>query len=161
MQFSGEGYIVKVRSHGEKSAIVTLVCPKYGKIVGYIEGALKKRSVGIYQLGNYISFNAYARLEGHMPSLKGVELVRAHVADFMCDEKKTDALLSMSRLIDECLAEHDDLGEFYTTIDAFFQHIGDKLAVGSTGRMHADNPLGFFLTFLIGGFFLDFFLIPI
>ena len=126
MQFSGEGYIIKVKNHGERSAIVTLVCPKYGKIVGYVDGALRKRTVGTFQLGNYISFNAYARLEENMPSLKGVELVCSNVACFMADEKKTDALISMSKLIDECLAEHDDLGGFYSTVDAFFKHISDK-----------------------------------
>ena len=126
MQFSGEGYIMKTRSHGEKSAIVTLICPEHGKVVGYVQGAFSKRNLGIYQLGNRVSFNAYARVAENMMSFKGVELVSSHITDFMQSEEKTDALLSMSRLVDACVAENDDLGDLYAAIDGFFTHIHDK-----------------------------------
>ncbi len=126
MQFSGEGYIIKIRNHGEKSAIVTLVSPQKGKMVGYVNGARSSRNLGIYQLGNYISFNAYARVEENMLSLKGVELLRSHTADFVLNNDKIEALVSMCRLVDECVAENDDLGFLYTTIDDFFTHINDS-----------------------------------
>lgn len=123
MQFSSEGYIIKVKNHGEKSVIVTLACPQKGKIVGYVNGGMNKRNLGIYQLGNYISFNAYARVEENMLSLKGVELLHSYVADFLLDNQKTEALATMCRLLDECVAENDDLREFFQTIDEFFKHI--------------------------------------
>lgn len=126
MQFSSVGYIIKIRSHGEKSAIVTLVCPERGKIVGYVSGAFSKRGLGIFQLGNYISFNAYARVEENMLAFKGVELVRSHTADFLLSNEKIDALGSLCRLLDTCLAENDDLGGFYHTIDDFFTHIREE-----------------------------------
>ena len=44
MQFSDEGYIIKVRNHGEKSAIVTLLCPLHGKIVGYVNNAKTQKN---------------------------------------------------------------------------------------------------------------------
>ena len=126
MQFSGEGYIIKVRNHGEKSAIVTLVSPQNGKIVGYVNGARTSRNLGIYQPGNYISFNAYARVEENMLSFKGVELLRSHTADFVLNEEKIGALVSLCRLLDECVAENDNLGGFYTAVDDFFTHINEK-----------------------------------
>ena len=125
MQFSSEGYIVKIRSHGEKSAIVTVVCPKHGKVTGYVTGALSKRLAGIFQLGNKISFNAYARVEENMPSFKGVELATAHTADFMTNAHKIEALSSMCKLLDVCVAENDDLGRLYTAVANFFEHIND------------------------------------
>lgn len=125
MQFGSEGYIVKVRNHGEKSAIITVVCPEKGKIVGYVQGASSKRNLGIYQLGNYISFNAYARIEENMLSFKGVELVHSHTADFLLDDNKVGALVSLCRLLEECVAENDDLGMLYTAVDDFFKHIND------------------------------------
>lgn len=123
MQFSGAGYIVKIRNHGEKSAIITVVCPEHGKITGYVSGAQGKRLAGVCQLGNFISFNAYARVAENMLSFKGVELCRAHTADFLADVHKIEALASMCRLLDMCVAENDDLGEFYHAIDNFFTHI--------------------------------------
>lgn len=125
MQQSGEGYIIKIRNHGEKSAIVTVVCPELGKVVGYVQGALSKRNLGIYQLGNRISFNAYARVEENMLTFKGVELVAAHTADFVLDIHKTSALASMCRLLDSCIAENDDLGSFFNIVDDFFKHINE------------------------------------
>ena len=126
MQFSGEGYIIKIRNHGEKSAIITLVSPQRGKIVGYVNGARTARNLGTYQLGNYISFNAYARIEENMLNLKGVELLRSHTADFVLNEDKIEALASLCRLVDECVAENDSLGDFYSKIDDFFVHINDS-----------------------------------
>ena len=126
MQFSGEGYIIKLRNHGEKSLIVTLVCPHYGKIVGYINGAINKKSIGTFQLGNYISFNAYSRVEGNMLSFKGIELVHSHTADFIVNQDKLEALSTLCRLIDDCVAENDNLYGLYQAIDDFFSHINDE-----------------------------------
>ena len=123
MQFSGTGYIIKIRNHGERSAIVTVVCPEHGKITGYVAGAQSKRTIGVYQLGNMISFNAYARVAENMWNFKGVELLRSHMADFLTDNHKIEALSSLCRLLDICVAENDDLGSFYRIVDDFFKHI--------------------------------------
>ena len=122
MQFSSEGYIIKIRNHGEKSAIITLVCPEYGKIVGYASNTRNKKNFGVFQLGNYISFNAYARLEENMLSLKGIELLHSYAADFISDTKKIEALSSLCGLTDACVAEKDNLGHLFTVIDDFFKH---------------------------------------
>lgn len=126
MKFSGEGYIVKVRNHGEKSAIITVICPQYGKLVGYINGAFNKKTLGIYQLGNRISFNAYARVAENMLSFKGVELLQSHVNDFMLSLEKIEALSSLCCLLDVCVAENDDLGDFFNQIRDFFDHIREE-----------------------------------
>ena len=126
MQFSTEGYIIKVRNHGEKSAILTLVCPHYGKVVGYVSGARSKRNLGIYQLGNLVSFDAYARVQENMLSFKNVELLHSHVADFIFADDKIGALSSLCKLLDECVAENDDLGGLYDAIKQFFDNINNK-----------------------------------
>lgn len=126
MQFSSEGYIIKLRNHGEKSLIVTLICPDKGKLVGYVNGARNKRGQGIYQLGNRISFNAYARVEENMLNLKGVELVKSHVVDFIFNTSKIEALSSLCSLLDECVAENDNLGKFFQITEDFFEHISAK-----------------------------------
>lgn len=123
MNFDGEGYIIKIKNHSEKSMIVTLVCPKYGKITAYANGAQSKKKSGIFQPGNYISFNAYARVQENMLSLKNIELQKSHLVEFMLDSSKIEALSSMCTLLDVCLAENDDLGNLYTAVDDFFQNI--------------------------------------
>lgn len=126
MQFSSEGYIIKIRNHGEKSLILTVVCPDKGKIVGYVSGAHSKKGLGIYQLGNKISFNAYARVEENMLQLKGVELLKSHTVDFMFDVAKIEALSSLCSLLDDCVAENDNLGKLFKITENFFEHISNK-----------------------------------
>ena len=127
MQFSGEGYIVKIRNHGEKSAIVTVVCPKHGKVTGYVTGALSKRLAGIFQLGNKISFNAYARLEENMPQFRGVELVRSNVVHFLSNDKKLAVLSSFCELFKVCVPEYEPLEGVVRSISQFMDHLDDEM----------------------------------
>ena len=73
VQFSDEGYIIKLLRHGENSLLVTVLSAQHGKITGFVKGALSKKKLGVYQLGNAISFNAYARLEENLPQFRGVK----------------------------------------------------------------------------------------
>ena len=57
--------------------------------------------------------------------------------------------------------EHVQLDILTIDILMRIQHVGDELAVGSSGGMHADDALRFFLTLLIRGLLFSFFLIPI
>ena len=88
MQFSDEGYIIKLIKHGENSLIVSVLSAEHGKLTGYDKGGVSKKKLGVYQLGNKISFNAYSRLEENMPSLKGVELVQSCAVNFFNNPNK-------------------------------------------------------------------------
>ena len=57
MQVSDEGYIIKILKHGENSLIVTVLSLAHGKMTGFIKSGVSKKKLGIYQLGNKISFN--------------------------------------------------------------------------------------------------------
>ena len=121
MQFSGEGYIINLRRHGENSLIVTLLSSEYGKVSGYAKGALSKKKLGIFQLGNAISFNAYARIEENLPQFRGIELLQAHSVSFMADEKKLAVLRSFCELMNVCLAEKEPLEHLSPCIDSFMK----------------------------------------
>ena len=70
MQFTDEGYIINVRKHGERSLILTLITKGHGKIIGYVKGGHSKKNLGVYQPGNLISIDAYARLEENMLTIR-------------------------------------------------------------------------------------------
>lgn len=109
MQLSDEGYIIKILKHGENSLILTVLSSVHGKVTGFIKGALSKKKLGVYQLGNKISFNAYARVEGNMPVFKGVELVQSNVACLLSDAKKLSTLTAFCELFDKSVAEGEPL----------------------------------------------------
>ena len=120
MQISDEGYIIKIIRHGESSAIVTVLSSQHGKIIGFVKGALTKKKIGIYQLGNLISFNAYARLEENMPQFLGVELLKANSVNFFNSNKKLTILSSFCELTNICIAEHEHLEFLNFYIKEFF-----------------------------------------
>ena len=66
MQFVDEGYIVNLRKYGENSVIVTVVSKNHGLLTGFVKGGMSKKNLGVYQLGNLIRIDAYARIEENM-----------------------------------------------------------------------------------------------
>ena len=124
MQFQDEGYIINLRRHGEKSLILTMLTKKHGKLVGYAKNCLTKKNLAIYQLGNQVAVDAYARLEENMWSLK-VELLAPGTVNFMCDVRKMSALAALCSLCQKALPEGDNLERFYYYIDSFFNLINE------------------------------------
>lgn len=122
MKFNDEGYIVNVYSHGDNSAIVTIVSREYGKIVGYVKNALTKKNSSTYQIGNFVNFDAYSRVEENLLSLR-VELISPFSVYFISDVNKLHVLSSLCLLCNKCLQEKERLGEFFCSIDNFFNSI--------------------------------------
>lgn len=81
MQFTDEGYIINVRKHGETSLILTLITRAHGKLVGYVRGGHSKKNLGVYQPGNLIAVDAYARIEENMLSFRA-ELLKPTAVRF-------------------------------------------------------------------------------
>ncbi len=122
MRFSDEGYITNTCRHGESGLILTVLTRSNGKISGYVKNAFSTKKNGIYQLGNCVSLNAYARLEENLYSFH-VDLLRAEAVNFMTDEAKLSALGALCELCNTCLPEKDNIGLFYNTIENFFNNI--------------------------------------
>ena len=109
MQVSDEGYIIKILKHGENSLILTVLSMAHGKITGFIKNGLTKKKLGVFQLGNKISFNAYSRLEGNMPLFKGVELLESNVVHFLSNPEKLAVLSAFCELFDKSVQEGEPL----------------------------------------------------
>ena len=122
MQFRDEGYIINLRKYGERSVIVTLVSKEHGLLRGFVRGALSKKNLGIYQIGNKIAVESYARTENNMPSFK-VELIKHNAVNFMQDSKKLEALSVFCSLALDCLVENENIERFYYYIDSFISLI--------------------------------------
>lgn len=125
MQFQDEGYIIDQRKHGERSLILTVLTRQHGKIIGYVKNCLTKKSLGIYQLGNHISIDAYARIEENMWSLK-VELAEPCAVNFMGDFNKLSTLSAFCSLTKDTLPQEDNLERFYYYIESFFSFINEE-----------------------------------
>lgn len=125
MQFCDEGYIIKVLKYGESSAIVTVLSSEHGKITGFVKGALSKKKLGVYQIGNLISFNVYARLEENMPQFLGVEMLKSNAVNFFHSNQKLALLSSFCEMMNACVAEHEHLEFLNFYIKDFFNSVTD------------------------------------
>lgn len=124
MQFVDEGYIVNLRKYGENSAIVTIVSKKHGLLKGFARNALSKKNLGIYQIGNLISVDCYARIDENMLSFK-TELLGATAVNFMNSPDRLAALSGLCSLCVSCLPENENLERFYYYIESFFQLVNE------------------------------------
>ena len=122
MEFSDEGYIIRIRKHGEKGLILTVLSAHNGKIIGYVKNGMSKKYFGICQLGNKISVNGYTRLEENMYRFQ-VDLIKSYAVEFMTDNQKLAALSSFCELSSACMVEKDNLGLFYKRVEDFFNFI--------------------------------------
>lgn len=122
MNISDIGYIIKVVKHGESSAIVTLVTKDYGKLIGYAKGAISKKNLSLYQIGNLVQVEAYARLEENMLSFR-IELISPMALNFLSSPQKLAALCSICSLLNDCLPEKSPIDRLYYLIDSFFNLI--------------------------------------
>ena len=118
MQFRDEGYIVNLRKYGEKSVIATVITKNHGLLRGFVRSALSKKSLGIYQLGNHVAIDSYARVEENMPSFK-IELISPSAVNFMQNSQKLAALSGLCSLCSSCLPENENIERFYYYIDSF------------------------------------------
>lgn len=124
MQFTDEGYIINVRKHGETSLILTLITRAHGKLVGYVRGGHSKKNLGVYQPGNLIAVDAYARIEENMLSFRA-ELLRPTAVRFLGSSGKLSALSAFCELANACMPEKAELERFYYLIDSFFNFIDE------------------------------------
>ena len=125
MIINDEGYIINLRRHGEKSLILTVLTKEHGKLVGYVKNCLNKKSLGIYQLGNKVNIEGYARIEENMWSFH-VELNRAYAANFITSKKKLSALSAFCSLCNDAMPEAQSIENLYIHVDNFFNKINDE-----------------------------------
>ncbi|MDD4556799.1 MAG: DNA repair protein RecO [Alphaproteobacteria bacterium] len=125
MNIIDEGYIIGLRKHGDKSLILTVLTKHNGKLIGYVKGALSKKTFSTFQLGNLVHIQAYARLDENMLSFR-IELIAPVAVSFMSSPQKLDVLSSFCTLCHDCLPEKEPLERFFYYIDSFFSFINEE-----------------------------------
>ena len=98
MKFQDEGYIINLRKYGESSLILTVLTREHGKLVGFVKHCLNKKNLAVFQLGNLVAVDVYARLDENMPSLR-VELISPTAVNFMDSSANSDRFLRTSQCL--------------------------------------------------------------
>lgn len=124
MKFQDEGYIINLRKYGESSLILTVLTREHGKLVGFVKHCLNKKNLAVFQLGNLVAVDVYARLDENMPSLR-VELISPTAVNFMDSSAKLQTLTAFCGLANACLPELANLENFYDLVSNFFNLIDE------------------------------------
>ncbi len=124
MQFADDGYIINMRKHGESSLILSVLTRGHGKVTGFVKNCLSKKNLPVYQLGNQLKIEAYARVDDNMLSLR-TELITPSAVNFLGDGNKLRTLTSLCSLLNACLPEMDNLERFFYYIESFFNLINE------------------------------------
>jgi len=83
MDWTDQGVVIRVRPHGETSAIIELLTPSKGRHAGLVRGGRSRRLRGVLQPGNQVRATWRARLEEHLGyfEIEAAEPFPAHLLD--------------------------------------------------------------------------------
>src|SRR6478672_8364560 len=98
MQWSDEGVILGVRTHGETAAVVELFTRAHGRHLGLVHGGRSRKLRPVLQIGNHVDCTWKARLADNLGHF-GVELRQGFAAPVMEDAAALAALTSMATLV--------------------------------------------------------------
>jgi len=111
MQWTDEGIVLSVKSHGETAAVVDLWTRAHGRHLGLVHGGRSRRLRPILQPGNHVDATWKARLAdqlGHM----SIEMRRAFAAETLDDAAALMALSTITTLT-RLLPERDPHPNLY------------------------------------------------
>ena len=84
IEWRDEGTLLKVRKHGESSAIIEVFTAEHGKAAGVVRGGTSRKIAPLLQPGAQLDVTWKARLEDHLGSFT-IEPVRSRTAQVMQD----------------------------------------------------------------------------
>ncbi len=111
MNWSDEGIILGVRSHGETSAVIEVLTRAHGRHLGLVHGGRSRRLRPILQTGNHVDVVWKGRLAEHLGHMT-LELQRGFAAEAMADPARLAALSTLAMLA-RLLPERDPHPNLY------------------------------------------------
>ena len=111
MQWSDEGVVLSVRSHGETAAVAELFTRGHGRHLGLVHGGRSRKLRPILQIGNHVEATWKARLSEQLGHAT-LELRQAYAASALDDPLALTGLTSLCSLA-RLLPERDPHPNLY------------------------------------------------
>lgn len=106
ISWQDEGAVLRVRPHGETSAIVEVFTIAHGRHAGVVRGGISRKIAPILQPGSQVAVTWKARLDDHMGSFT-VEPLRSRAALAMGDRLALSGLNAVCGLLAVVLPERE------------------------------------------------------
>lgn len=112
MEWRDEGILLRVRRHGESSAIIEAMTVEHGRHCGLVRSGASGKVAAILQPGAQLSLQWNARLSEHLGTFS-VDLIKSRAAQIMTDRTALAALNALSALLVEFLPEREPNDAIY------------------------------------------------
>ena len=123
MEWRDEGILLRVRRHGEGSAIIEAMTVDHGRHCALVRGGASGQAAAILQPGAQLSLEWSARLSEHLGTFK-VDLIKSRAAQIMDDRAALAALNAMSALLIEFLPEREPNDFMYQATHTLVEALG-------------------------------------
>ena len=112
IEWRDEGALLKVRKHGETSAIIEVFTTRHGRAAGVVRGGTSRKIAPLLQPGAQLDVTWKARLEDHLGSFT-IEPVRSRTAQVMTDRMALAGLNAVTGLLAYVLPERAEYPALY------------------------------------------------
>lgn len=112
IEWRDEGALLKVRKHGETSAIIEVFTARHGRAAGVVRGGTSRKIAPVLQPGAQLEVTWKARLEDHLGSFT-VEPIRSRTAQVMTDRLALAGLNAVTGLLAFVLPERSEYPALY------------------------------------------------
>lgn len=125
IEWRDEGALLKVRKHGENSAIIEVFTPERGLTAGIVRGGTSRKIAPMLQPGAQLSVVWKARLEDHLGSFT-VEPVRSRAAQVMQDRLALAGLNAVTGILSFVLPDREKHAPLYARTIALLDLLGQN-----------------------------------
>ncbi|AGI70490.1 DNA repair protein RecO [Octadecabacter arcticus 238] len=112
IEWRDEGALIRVRKHGESSAIIEVFTPSRGLTAGIVRGGTSRKIAPTLQPGAQLDVTWKARLEDHLGSFT-VEPIRSRTAQVMQDRLALAGLNAVTGLLSFLLPDREAHAQLY------------------------------------------------
>lgn len=124
MDWTGEGYILSVKKHGETSAIIELFTRDRGRHLGLVRGGVSRKLRPVLQPGNKIKVEWRARLSEHLGYFT-VEALNSRAAQLMENRLSLAGLNSACAMAREALPEREPHANVFDAFEILLDNLDD------------------------------------
>jgi DNA repair protein RecO (recombination protein O) len=121
-KWESQAIILSVKKFAERDLLVNVFALGEGLHAGIVKAGQSKTKASIYQQGNLLAANWSARLHDQL-GIFTAELEEPIFAKLMNDRHKLQALLSITSILRDSLAERDEHDDLYFALLEFLRHL--------------------------------------
>lgn len=123
MKFSDEGIIISLKKYGENSLIAKVFSKEHGLYSAFVRSVKSAKNRSIFQIGNLITFEFYAKMEDNLGSFSSFDLQKSYLMKVLFEKLKLSAINSIFSVINDSFLERESHQFLFEKLNNFLKKI--------------------------------------